>query len=117
MPRTAATTFELSVAPYLGEGANSLLVPFSILFFVVVYLLTFRKSRVVDIIGKFFTPTLLIGVLVLIVAGIASPLGEIQPAQTDHVFQEGIRAGYQTMDVLGVAALDPRTAALRYWSR
>lgn len=112
MPRTAATTFELSVAPYLGEGANSFLVPFSILFFVVVYLLTFRKSRVVDIIGKFFTPTLLIGVLVLIVAGIVSPLGEIQPAQTDHVFQEGIRAGYQTMDVLGVAAfsiiiLDP----------
>ena len=28
MPRTAATTFELSVAPYLGEGANSFLVPF-----------------------------------------------------------------------------------------
>lgn len=104
MPRTAATTFELSVAPYLGESANSYLVPFSILFFVVVYLLTFRKSRVVDIIGKFFTPTLLIGVLVLIVAGIVNPLGEIQPAKTDYVFQEGIRSGYQTMDVLGVAA-------------
>lgn len=104
MPRTAATTFELSVAPYLGEGANSFLVPFSILFFVIVYLLTFRKSRVVDIIGKFFTPTLVIGVLVLIVAGIVSPLGDIQPPQTDQVFQEGIRSGYQTMDVLGVAA-------------
>lgn len=104
MPRTAATTFELSVAPYLGESANSFLIPFSILFFVVVYLLTCRKSRVVDIIGKFFTPTLLIGVLVLIVAGIAHPLGEIQPPQTDYVFQEGIRSGYQTMDALGVAA-------------
>lgn len=104
MPRTAATTFELSVAPYLGESANSYLVPFSILFFVIVYLLTCRKSRVVDIIGKFFTPTLLIGVLVLIVAGIVNPLGEIQPAKTDYVFQEGIRSGYQTMDVLGVAA-------------
>lgn len=32
MPRTAATTFELSVAPYLGEDENSFLVPFSILF-------------------------------------------------------------------------------------
>lgn len=52
MPRTAATTFELSVAPYLGEDANSFLVPFSILFFVIVYLLTCRKSRVVDIIGQ-----------------------------------------------------------------
>lgn len=104
MPRTAATTFELSVAPYLGEDANSFLVPFSILFFVIVYLLTCRKSRVVDIIGKFFTPTLLVGVLVLIVAGVVAPIGEIQPPQTDYVFQEGIRSGYQTMDVLGVAA-------------
>lgn len=104
MPRTAATTFELSVAPYLGEDENSFLVPFSILFFVIVYLLTCRKSRVVDIIGKFFTPTLLVGVLVLIVAGIVAPIGEIQPPQTDYVFQEGIRSGYQTMDVLGVAA-------------
>ncbi len=104
MPRTAATTFELSVAPYLGERANSFLIPFSILFFVVVYLLTFRKSRVVDIIGKFFTPTLVIGIIVLIVAGIFNPLGPIEQSQTIDVFQEGIRAGYQTMDVLGVAA-------------
>ncbi len=104
MPRTAATTFELSVAPYLGDSANAFLVPFSILFFVVVFLLTFRKSRVVDIIGKFFTPTLVIGVLILIIEGIAAPIGSIEPPLTTGVFQEGIRAGYQTMDVLGVAA-------------
>lgn len=104
MPRTAATTFELSIAPYLGEGADAYLVPFSILFFVIVYLLTCRRSRVVDIIGKFFTPTLVIGVFVLIVAGIITPIGAIQPPQTEYVFQEGIRSGYQTMDVLGVAA-------------
>lgn len=104
MPRTAATTFELSVAPYLGENANSFLVPFSILFFTVTYLLTFRKSRVVDIIGKFFTPTLVIGIVVLIVAGIISPVGDVQPPTSNAVFQDGIRAGYQTMDVLGVTA-------------
>lgn len=104
MPRTAATTFELSIAPYLGEGADAYLVPFSIVFFVIVYLLTCRRSRVVDIIGKFFTPTLVIGVFVLIVAGIITPIGAIQPPQTEYVFQEGIRSGYQTMDVLGVAA-------------
>lgn len=104
MPRTAATTFELSVAPYLGESADIFLIPFSILFFVVVYLLTFRKSRVVDIIGKFFTPTLVIGIIILIVAGIANPLGTVEAPLTTDVFQGGIRAGYQTMDVLGVAA-------------
>lgn len=104
MPRTAATTFELSVAPYLGDAASRYLVPFSIVFFVIVYLLACRKSRVVDIIGKFFTPTLVIGVVVLIVAGIAQPIGPIEPPLTNTVFQEGVRAGYQTMDMLGAAA-------------
>lgn len=104
MPRTAATTFELSVSPYLGDGAESYLAPFSIAFFFVVYLLACRKSRVVDIIGKFFTPTLVIGIVVLIVAGIAQPIGPIEPPLTSTVFQEGVRSGYQTMDVLGAAA-------------
>lgn len=104
MPRTAATTYELSVAPYLGGLSDWMLVPFSILFFVLVYLLACRQSRVVDIIGKFFTPTLVIGICILIVVGIVQPLGSLQPPQTAHVFQEGIRAGYQSMDVLGVSA-------------
>lgn len=104
MPRTAATTFELSVAPYLGEGAPALLFPFSIVFFAIVFLLACRKSRVVDIIGKFFTPTLMVGILVLIVAGIAAPLGPVEPPAIANVFEEGVRSGYQTMDVLGVAA-------------
>lgn len=109
MPRTAATTFELSVAPYLGgigiEGDLQLyLVGFSILFFIVVYLLACRKSRVVDIIGKFFTPTLLIGMVALIIIGIVNPLGVAGQPLVTNVFEEGIRSGYQTMDALGVAA-------------
>lgn len=104
MPRTAATTFELSVAPYIGVGADVFLLPFSVLFFMVVYLLACRKSRVVDIIGKFFTPTLMVGILVLIAAGIAQPLGPVDSPQVPSVLEEGVRSGYQTMDVLGVAA-------------
>ncbi len=104
MPRTAATTYELSVAPYAGEAAGWLLIPFSVVFFAVVYLLACRQSRVVDIIGKFFTPTLVVGICILIVVGIVHPLGGLQPPRTPTVFQEGIRAGYQSMDVLGVSA-------------
>lgn len=104
MPRTAATTFELSISPYLGEGSEAYLAPFSIAFFIVVYLLACRKSRVVDIIGKFFTPTLVIGIVILIAAGIIHPIGPIEAPLTSTVFQEGVRSGYQTMDVLGAAA-------------
>lgn len=104
MPRTAATTFEISVAPYLGEGADSYLAIFSVVFFVVVFLLACRKSRVVDIIGRFFTPVLVVGVVVLIGVGIANPIGPLEAPRIGYVFEEGLRSGYQTMDVLGVAA-------------
>lgn len=102
MPRTAATTYEMSIVPILGNTVG--LFPFSIIFFVVVFLLSIRESRIMDIIGRFFTPTLVIGILVLIVAGIVNPIGEIGAPQTAYVVQDGVRAGYQTMDILGVMA-------------
>ena len=99
-PRTAATTYEMSVRP-LFDGVG--LLPFSILFFAVVVLLTIRPNRVVEIIGKFLTPALLAGILVLIAVGIAHPIGQIGPSTTDNIVQDGVLAGYQAMDILSVA--------------
>ena len=79
------------------------LLPFSILFFVVVVLLTIRPSRLVDIIGKCLTPVLITGILILIVVGIANPIGPIGPAASPNIAQEGLLAGYQAMDILSVA--------------
>lgn len=79
------------------------LLPFSILFFVVVVLLTIRPSRLVDIIGKCLTPVLITGILILIVVGIANPIGPIGPAASSNIAQEGLLAGYQAMDILSVA--------------
>lgn len=104
MPRTAATTFEVSIAPYLGDDPSWAMLPFSLVFFAVVYLLSMRESRMVDIIGRFFTPTLVVGVVILVVAGIVHPIGPIGRPLVGQVVQEGVRAGYQTMDVLGVVA-------------
>lgn len=102
MPRTAATTYEMAIVPYMGHTIG--LLPFSIVFFVIAFLLSMRESKIMDIIGRFFTPTLAAGVIVLIIAGLVNPIGDVGPAQTSFVVQDGIRAGYQTMDVLGVIA-------------
>ena len=99
-PRTAATTYEMAVRP-LFDGVE--LLPFSVLFFAVVLALTIRPSRVVDIVGKFLTPTLIVGILILIVVGIVNPIGEIAPSASDNIIQEGVLAGYQAMDILSVA--------------
>ena len=98
IPRTAASTFEMSVTPLWPEADA---VVFSILFFAVILLLSVRESAVVDIVGKILTPALLIGLLAVIVRGVLHPLGEV-PARTlvENVPINGVKAGYQTMDVL-----------------
>ena len=103
IPRTCATTFEMGMQP-LFPGLNSWI--FAAVFFGLTYILTIRPSAVVDIIGKFLTPALLVTLAVLVIMGIVSPIGEISDvATTDSVMREGILAGYQTMDVLGALAV------------
>ena len=103
IPRTAATTFEMSVAPLIS-GVSP--VVFSVAFFIVVLLLSIRQSAVIDVVGKVLTPALLIGLLVLIIKGIISPLGSIVNPHVDSSFVivNGIKSGYQTMDVLAALA-------------
>ena len=103
IPRTAATTFEMGIMP-LFEGFNPVI--FSLIFFILTLMLTIKPSKVVDIIGSFLTPTLLIALAILIISGILNPLGEISTTpMIENVFVEGINQGYQTMDTLGAVAL------------
>jgi LIVCS family branched-chain amino acid:cation transporter len=99
IPRTAATTYELSVLPFTGNLGVGV---FSVIFMGTVLLLTIRESSVVDIVGKILTPLLFISLVIIGVVGFITPLGPIPPeAKTATVVSDGILAGYQTMDVLG----------------
>lgn len=99
IPRTAATTFEMGIQPVFGNF-NTII--FSIIFFAVTLVLTIKPSKVVDIVGSFLTPALLVALAVLIIKGITSPLGNINPQPIiDNLFSEGVAQGYQTMDTLG----------------
>ena len=103
MPRTAATTLEMSVTPFFSGMSP---VVFSIIFFAVILLLSIKQSAVIDIVGKILTPALLIGLLVLIVKGFVSPIGDIVDTgvSASEVTVNGIKSGYQTMDVLAAMA-------------
>jgi len=103
IPRTAATTFEMGISP-LFDGFSPVL--FSIIFFAMTFILTIKPPKVVDVIGQFLTPALLIALGVLIVMGIISPLGEMSlNTISENLFAEGVKQGYQTMDALGAVAL------------
>lgn len=102
IPRTAATTFEMGISPLI-PGFNSLI--FSAIFFAITLILTIKPSKVVDIIGSYLTPALLICLLVIIAVGILNPVGNINEAVIQNVFNEGILQGYQTLDALGAICL------------
>lgn len=98
IPRTGATVHEMFVMPLFGNIPSY--IP-SILFFLIILILTIRESAVIDIIGKFLTPALFIGLLILIIRGVVAPINPVlKPPMMENVVVEGINAGYQTMDVL-----------------
>lgn len=102
IPRTAATTFEMSIAPIFNLNP----IIFSILFFALTLLLTIRPTKVIDIIGKFLTPVLLIALAFLIIKGILSPIGTLNNnIDSSSLFVTGLTQGYQTMDALGTGGI------------
>lgn len=102
IPRTAATTFEMSILP-LTSSINSVI--FSVLFFGLTFMLTIRPTKVMDIIGKFLTPVLLLALGLLITKGIMSPIGKLNINNDNSLFVNGLSQGYQTMDALGIGGV------------
>lgn len=97
IPRTAATTYELTIQPMFPwmTPLVSMIIYFSInLCFVL------KSSKIIDNIGKFLTPALLITLLTIIFKGIFFPIGEVANMNTTSVFSNSLMEGYQTMDAL-----------------
>lgn len=105
IPRTAATTCEMSVIPFIGENfnKNTVMVITSIVFFALTFLLSISKSKVMDAIGGIISPLLVIFLLITIFISIFRPIG--QPTQEisakGNIFYFGFSNGYLTMDGIG----------------
>jgi LIVCS family branched-chain amino acid:cation transporter len=99
IPRTAATTYEVGILP-LWSDFNPIIS--SIIFFGITLTLSISPSRVVDIIGRFLTPLLLVILMIMIVIGVFFPLdtSALNSVTNESAFKIGFTEGYQTMDVL-----------------
>ena len=116
VPRQAGVGIEsglLSVFPAL-QGSNGLRIGLLVLYFLVVLALTFRPSKIVDIVGKYLTPFLLVCLVVMIVLAFVQPLGEPVAPQVDTVFSYSFLQGYQTGDVaVGIAIAGMFVASIK----
>ncbi len=102
IPRTAATTYEMGISKLMP---NSSIWVFSAIFFAISLALTIRPNKVVDIVGKYLTPILVAVLVILMVIGVISPLGEASATSEIVPLREGILSGYQTMDGIGALLL------------
>ncbi|MCR2044337.1 branched-chain amino acid transport system II carrier protein [Anaerosalibacter massiliensis] len=102
IPRTAATTHEIAIQPTLSSIP---LIITSIIFFVLTYLLAVNQSNVIDKIGKYLTPALLIILTIIIITSIVNPIGSRIEPEPNNYFLIGFEEGYQTMDALGASLM------------
>ncbi len=104
IPRNGSLAFEMSVAPYIAEGA-SLIVPrliYTIIFFGLAYFLSFTPGKMVDRIGKGITPVLFVLIIIFFVGSLIKLPVNIAAPTVDYQapFLTGILEGYNTMDIL-----------------
>ena len=100
-PRTASVTHEMGIAPFVDIPAYVS----SFIYFGLVFILVLNRSRIVPLIGKFLTPTILVVLLILI--GSITIFGEFSLSETylEKPFSSGILEGYQTFDAIGAVVV------------
>ena len=98
IPRTAATTFEISILPLLPTWSPIIVMA---VYFLINLFFVLKRSSIIDTIGKFLTPALIIVLTIVIVKGIIDPIGELVPTGATNILSMSLLEGYQTMDALG----------------
>lgn len=95
VPRTGATTFEMGISPLFPSVPMWAVIG---VFFLLTWLLSIKQSSIIDIIGKWLTPILVILLVFIVSMGIMQPIGE-PTTHTFNAFKDGFTGGYQTMDL------------------
>ncbi len=91
----------------VAHGGMSYLIPqiplsiFSVIFSLSSFYFCLKDQRMINVLGKYLSPILLIALIVLIIAGVisAAPLIPSQEIQRAAAFNNGFLTGYQTMDL------------------
>ncbi|MDU4324510.1 MAG: branched-chain amino acid transport system II carrier protein [Clostridium celatum] len=98
IPRTAATTFEISILPFFPTWSPIIVMA---IYFLINLFFVLKRSSIIDTIGKFLTPALIIVLTIVIVKVIIDPIGELVPTGATNILSMSLLEGYQTMDALG----------------
>ena len=107
IPRTASTSFEMAVPPFVGGGAPIAVYQliYSLVFFTLALIVALRPEKLTDRLGKIMCP-ILIGLIVITFVGcVVNPLEGYGAAGAGYetpvqAISTGFLAGYNTMDTI-----------------
>lgn len=100
-PRTAAATHEIAIHPVFGT--SPLLT--SAIYFSLVLIFVLNRSKILNVIGKFLTPFIVIMLLAVIGIGLSSSAFTTGVSQFETPVVTGILEGYQTFDAIGAVVV------------
>lgn len=100
LPRVSSATHEMAVALFFPNFPlwGTLLIFFALNFWV-----AYNRAQVIDRLGKFLSPALIIFMAILIIKGILSPISAVPETGSESPLAEGILNGYNTMNALGAS--------------
>lgn len=100
-PRTASVTHEMAIGPLFDS--SPLLT--SAIYFILVFLFVMNRSKVMDIIGKFLTPAIVIILLAIIGVTVFTIPWDFGRSVIEQPVSNGILEGYQTFDAIGAVVV------------
>ncbi|WP_409296912.1 branched-chain amino acid transport system II carrier protein [Peribacillus sp. SCS-26] len=108
IPRNANVAYEMGIKPYLGANASGQsLFLFTLIFFVLVFVISLNPSYMEKYMGRWITPVLLVSMVALCTTGLISfhsQPGAPQGGYENGAFFKGFLEGYNTMDALASLA-------------
>lgn len=102
VPRTGATTHEIFVQSFVPSAPQWIT---SLIFFGLTLYIAIHSHTVIDAIGKYLTPILLVILLLVFIAAVVQPNASFQTTTSAGLFSQSFKEGYQTMDALGAALM------------
>lgn len=104
IPRTGTVSFEIGMTNMIGESNSSfMLLIFTAVYFAITLWLCLNPAKIVDRVGKYLAPGIVILLALLLILAIIKPMGSFSSPQGDYVsspFTKGFIEGYNTMDAL-----------------
>ena len=100
-PRTASVTHEMAFQPFFDFPSWIT----SLFYFILVFIFVVNRSRILDIIGKFLTPLIVIIITAIVGVGLFGEHMPMRHSGFNTPVIDGLLEGYQTFDTIGAVVV------------